>query len=192
MMELNAWSKGIFRPVHVDTVLQEGPMPDSNFYVYHVPGHCPGQVCVQLDDILFTADHILDKITPHQSPEFITRNMGLGHYFDSLEKMRSVSGVRIGLGGHMGDMADVGARIDAIRTFHEARLEKTLSICDRPKTLKEISRDLFGVRESYHVLLALLETGAHVEYLYERGLLTVANHAVVETDGSPVLRYVAA
>src|SRR5690606_11765445 len=107
MIEMNHWSKGLFRPLHVDRVLAEGPLEDSPYTLYHCPGHCPGQVCLQLEDILFTADHVLDRITPHQSPEFITRNMGLGHYFASLQMIGEVAGVRLGLGGHMGDIPDV-------------------------------------------------------------------------------------
>lgn len=189
MLEMNRWSKGIFRSVQVDTVLREGPLDDSPFEVFHAPGHCPGQVCLKLDDILFTADHVLDKITPHQSPEFITRNMGLGHYFSALKRVRAVEGVRLGLGGHMGDIPDVAKRIDETLAFHEARLEKTRLICQEPKTLAEISLELFGVRESYHVLLAILEAGAHVEYLYERGLLEVVNHEAIEHAVNPVLQY---
>ena len=191
MMDMYHWSKGIFRPVQVDTVLHEGPLPDSRMQVYHTPGHCPGQICLQLDDIVFTADHVLDKITPHQSPEFITRNMGLGHYFAALEKIQALEDVRVGLGGHLGDIADVRGRIAETVAFHQERLDKTLAICNTPKSLKEISRDLFGVRESYHVLLALLEAGAHVEYLYERGLLRVANHEDIEDTPNPVLQYLA-
>ena len=171
--------------------MEEGPLPNSAFYVYHTPGHCPGQVCLLLDDILFTADHVLDRITPHQSPEFITRNMGLGHYFDALKKMRAMEGVRLGLGGHLGDIVDVGQRIDETIAFHQSRLDKTLAICREPKNLAEVSKELFGKRESYHVLLAILEAGAHVEYLYERGQLRVENHETIEHAANPVLQYMA-
>ena len=191
MLEMNAWSKGLFKPVGVDIVLEEGPLPNSAFHVYHTPGHCPGQVCLLLDDILFTADHVLDRITPHQSPEFITRNMGLGHYFDALKKMRAMEGVRLGLGGHLGDIVDVGQRIDETIAFHQSRLDKTLAICREPKNLAEVSKELFGKRESYHVLLAILEAGAHVEYLYERGQLRVENHETIEHAANPVLQYMA-
>ena len=37
MLEMNAWSKGLFKPVGVDIVLEEGPLPDSAFHVYHAP-----------------------------------------------------------------------------------------------------------------------------------------------------------
>jgi glyoxylase-like metal-dependent hydrolase (beta-lactamase superfamily II) len=188
-LQMNSWSKGLFKPVGVDLVLEEGPLPDSAFHVYHTPGHCPGQVCLMLDDLLFTADHVLDRITPHQSPEFITRNMGLGHYFESLKKIRNLEGVRLGLGGHLGDMEDVGQRIDETLAFHQQRLDKTLAACHEAKNLEEISLALFGKRDSYHVLLAILETGAHVEYLYERGLLQVENHEAIEHLANPVLQY---
>ncbi|MBX3180938.1 MAG: MBL fold metallo-hydrolase [Candidatus Hydrogenedentes bacterium] len=189
MLEMNRWSKGLFKPVKVDRALREGPMPDGPFTIFHAPGHCPGQVCLLLDDILFTADHVLDRITPHQSPEFITRNMGIGHYFEALKKVREVDGVRIGLGGHLGDIPDVRQRIDETIAFHERRLEKTLAICREPRTLAEVSIELFGPRESYHILLAILESGAHVEYLYERGLLEVVNHEAIEHASNPVLVY---
>lgn len=189
MLEMNQWSKGIFQPVAADLILEEGPMPDSPFYVYHAPGHCPGQMCLLLDDLLFTADHVLDRITPHQSPESITRNMGISHYLDALKKIRRVEGVRLGLGGHLNDIPDVGKRVEETIAFHQQRLDKTLEICREPRTLAEVSLELFGKRESYHILLAVLEAGAHVEYLYDRGILEVENHADIEDSPNPVLRY---
>ena len=77
-------------------------------------------------------------------------------------------------------------------SFHEKRLEKTYNICDSPKSVKEISLELFGERKEYHILLAFLETGAHLEYLYERGQLVVDNIEEVEDEPNPVLKYVKA
>jgi glyoxylase-like metal-dependent hydrolase (beta-lactamase superfamily II) len=92
--------------------------------VIHVPGHCPGQVCLRVDDILLTADHILSRITPHQAPESITLNTGLGHYLQSLHKIGRLDGVRLGLGGHELPIADIYQRINDIQAFHEMRLDK--------------------------------------------------------------------
>ncbi len=39
------------------------------------------------------------------------------------------------------------------------------------------------------MLLALEETGAHIEYLYQRGELAVANLEEVERAQHPVVRY---
>ena len=189
LLDMNKWSKDLFRARPVDFTFDEGPLEGTPFVLYHTPGHCPGQVCIRLDDILFSADHVLSHITPNQSPEFITRYTGLGHYMSALEKVRAIPGVRVALGGHEDAIENFGARVDASVAFHEARLEKTLGLCQAPRTVAEVSRDLFGERRGYHVLLAFLETGAHIEYLHERGLLAVVNVDEVERQYNPVLRY---
>jgi hypothetical protein len=84
---------------------------------------------------------------------------------------------------------DVYGRIGAIRRSHEERLNKVLDICAEPRSVAEISRQLFGSVKSYHVLLALEEAGAHVEYLYERGELAAENLEEIEQGRTPVIRY---
>jgi glyoxylase-like metal-dependent hydrolase (beta-lactamase superfamily II) len=189
ILNMNKWSKGMFHSDKVHFTFDEGPIDGTPFTAYHTPGHCPGQVCLHLDDILFTADHVLSYTTPTQSPEFIYRYTGLGHYYESLRKICNVDNVRIGLGGHEDTMDDVAARTEDIIAYHDRRLEKTLAICNEPKNIEQISLELFGPRKTYHVLLALLETGAHVEYLYERGQLTVTNLDEVEQQPNPTLLY---
>ena len=189
LLEMNKWSKDLFRARPVDFTFDEGPLPGSPFELYHTPGHCPGQVCIRLDDILFSADHVLARITPNQSPEFITRYTGLGHYLAALRKVRAIPGIRVALGGHEGAIENFTARVDASIAFHEARLEKTLGLCAEPCTVADVSRGLFGERKAYHVLLAFLETGAHIEYLYERGHLAVVNVDEVDRQYNPVLQY---
>lgn len=190
LMNVYLFSKNYYRSMPIQFLLAEGTPTVAGMRVYHVPGHCPGQVCLQLDDVLFTADHILSKTTPHQAPESITNNMGLGHYLDSLTKMAQVSGVRLALGGHEAPMADVNGRIRAIKQLHDERLNKILEICCEPKSIADISKGLFGRVESYHVLLALEEAGAHVEYLYQRGELVAANLDEIQKTHHPVVKYV--
>jgi glyoxylase-like metal-dependent hydrolase (beta-lactamase superfamily II) len=188
-IEQNKWSKNVFSATSVDFTFDDGDELPGGFQVYHTPGHCPGQVCLRLDDVLFTADHVLERITPNQSPEFIIRYNGIGHYYDALRKIRELDGIRIGLGGHEGEIHDVRARIDEIIRFHDARLERTLEICREPRTIKEIAREMFPRARDYHVLLALTEAGAHVEHLHERGRLHLTNVEAVERDPFPVLIY---
>ena len=189
LLDMNKWSKDLFRPRPVDFTFDEGPLPGSPFELFHTPGHCPGQGCIRLDDILFSADHVLSHITPNQSPEFIVRYTGLGHYISALRKVRAIPGIHVALGGHEDAIDDLQARVDATIAFHETRLSKTLDLCAGPWTIAEVSRDLFGERKGYHVLLAFLETGAHVEYLYERGHLAVVNVDEVDRQYNPVLQY---
>lgn len=192
LVDMNKWSKGTFHAAQDVTTFEEGPIPGTPFYAHHTPGHCPGQVCLQLENILFTADHVLSHTTPTQSPEFIYRYCGLGHYFDALRKVQRIESLSAGLGGHELEIIDVADRCEQMIAYHQARLDKTLAICDRPKSIAQISLDLFGERKSYHILLAFLETGAHVEYLYERGMLRLANYEEVEHATNPVLHYVRA
>lgn len=189
LVQMNKWSKDTFKSRPVDRMLVEGPIDGGPLEVIHVPGHCPGQICLKLDDILFTADHILSHITPNQSPESITRYTGVGHYMESLRKIKAIPGIRVGLGGHEEEMPNLAGRIDDTLAFHDSRLNKTLELLDEPKTIAQVSLGLFGERMDYHILLAMLEAGAHLEYLYEHGKLIVANIDDVEADPATVPIY---
>ena len=190
LMNVYLFAKRYYQSTPTQFLLEEDKPTIGNIHVYHAPGHCPGQVCLRVDDVLLTADHILSRITPHQAPESITNNMGLGHYLDSLTKIGKVDGIRLGLGGHEAAMEDIYGRIQAIKTSHDDRLNKIREICKTPKSLADISRELFGTVGSFHVLLALEETGAHVEYLYQRGELVAANLDEIEKTSHPVVQYV--
>ena len=50
-------------------------------------------MCLQVDNVLLTSDHVLSRITPHQFPQAITPFAGLEHYFRSLSKVRKVEGI---------------------------------------------------------------------------------------------------
>ncbi len=188
-LSLHALLKDVFHSVPVESTFTEGQLPGSELEAIHTPGHCPGQVCLRLHDLLFTGDHILSHITPHQSPESITRNTGVGHYLASLKKVRRVEGIKTGLGGHGKEIGNIYNRIDETIAFHEERLEKTLDICSEPKSTSQISQELFGERKSYEVYLAVLEAGAHIEYLYDRGQLEAVNFEDIEEKTNPVFLY---
>lgn len=189
LMAMYLFAKDVYHSTAVQFLIDESEPILDDIQVYHVPGHCPGQVCLQVDDILLTADHVLSRTTPHQAPESITNNMGLGHYLDSLAKTQQIDGVRLALGGHEDPIPDLPSRIEEIIQVHEDRLNKVLEICREPKSTAEVSQELFGQVSSYHVLLALEEAGAHIEYLYQRGELVAANIDEIERGPQPVIQY---
>ena len=166
MRELYAYGKRLFHSEPVDRVLQDGDVIGPGYRVHHVPGHCPGLVCLQVHDVLLTSDHVLARITPHQFPQAIAPFAGLEHYFRSLAKVRALDGIRLALGGHEEPILDLRTRID------------------------EIARALFGEQEGYGVILAIDEAGAHVEYLHALGRLRVDNLDEVASSNEPVMRYV--
>lgn len=182
IMSMYLLNKELFRSVEVSFTYEAIGMRDGPFEFIHVPGHCPGQVMIRFDDVLLTADHVLSKTTPHQAPETLTRYTGLGHYLESLQRVKSIEGVRVGLGGHEEPIEDLHARVDAIAQMHHERLEKILDMLVEPLTISQVSHGLFGERGGYNVLLALEEAGAHMEYLSQRGLISIANLEAVGAD----------
>jgi glyoxylase-like metal-dependent hydrolase (beta-lactamase superfamily II) len=182
-------SKTWFRSIGLDDRLRDGDRIINGYRVHHTPGHCPGQICLQVGAVLFTADHVLARTTPHQSPESITHFCGLEHYLDSLDRIRALEGIALALPGHEEEIADLRSRIDAIKAFHRRRLERVMEICGEPSTLWDISQGLFGELEDYHRLLGLEEAGAHVEFLFQRGELQIANLDEVIAEADPVILY---
>lgn len=177
--------------IEVDINLLDEQVLDGLEFI-HTPGHCPGQVCIRLGDVLLSADHVLSRTTPHQSPESITHYMGLDHYADSLRKLLKVPGIRLALGGHEDPIDDVYGRIQAIRASHNRKLERIRNIMrgqGRPMTISQISAAMYPDVQGYHVLLALEEAGAHIEYLYQHAQLRIANLRQFEREENPAILY---
>ncbi|MDH5506830.1 MAG: MBL fold metallo-hydrolase, partial [Anaerolineae bacterium] len=123
MYEMYMLPKTLFSSVDVDFTFQAVGMQLGPFEMLHVPGHCAGMVVIRLHDVLFSADHVLASISPHQAPESLTLHTGLSHYLDSLEAVRMwARGVRLTLGGHKAPIIDLSARIDEIKEEHMDRL----------------------------------------------------------------------
>ncbi|WP_376792610.1 MBL fold metallo-hydrolase [Thermoflexus sp.] len=189
LLNLYLSMKALFQSTPVEGLLTDGEMLFGILRVHHTPGHCPGQVCLQIDEVLLTSDHILAHTTPHQAPERITRYTGLGHYLESLRRVAAIPDIALAFGGHEDPILNPYERIAAIEAFHHQRLERVLEICKEPRTIAEVSKALFGRQYGYGVLLALLEAGAHVEYLYDRGYLQVANLDQLENEPGTPIRY---
>ena len=186
-LEMYRVTKSLFRSVNVDLTYEAMGMRLGPFRFIHVPGHCAGHVVIRLHDVLFSGDHILEKTSPHQAPEQITLSTGLETYLNSLEKVQPLAKkVKLILGGHENPIVDLEKRIDEIRTVHKDRLSLILKILKKPRTILEVSKYLFGRVEGYTVLLAIEETGAHIEYLYQRGYLQITNIQEIEENSNLV------
>lgn len=200
MLEAYGSTKRFFRSVEIDRALRDGDVLGPGYRIHHTPGHCPGHVCIQAHDALFTGDHVLGRTTPHQFPQAITPFGGLENYFHSLAKVRRLEGVNVALAGHEEPIWDLRARIDAIALFHRDRLAKVLELCREARTILDVASSLFGeavvlgggeeATGAYSTLLAIEEAGAHVEYLHELGKLRIANLDEVERERDPIIRYV--
>ncbi len=191
IIEMYGFLKQFVRATDVHFSVEDEQEIDGMRFV-HVPGHCPGQVCIILGDTMLCADHILSQTTPHQAPESITAYTGLRHYRDSLRKVAKIDGIKLALGGHEDPIHDLYSRIDDIQHSHERKLNRVLDIIKdggEPLTIGQITETMYPGKEGYEILLALEEAGAHVEYLYQHGELAVANLDEVAKDDNPALLY---
>lgn len=166
----------------VATPLRDGMVLDDRFEVVHTPGHCPGQVCLRLGDLLFTADHVLPATFPHLAPESVTAWTGLQHYLDALTKVEALEGVRLALPGHGGPMADFKGRIRQLRASSDRKLARVREALAEPRTIAEINDLVYPRVGEYEGLLALEKIGAYVEHLDQLGELAVANLDDVAAD----------
>lgn len=191
LIGMYGFAKKHVRSVSVDFSIDEDVMFEGMDFI-HTPGHCPGQVCIQMGNVLISADHVLSHTSPHQAPESITHYTGLGHYRDSLRKVAKLEGVELALGGHEAPIYDFYGRVEALFHSHDRKLNRVLDIirsAGKPLTIAEVTQAMYPDKDGYDVLLALEEAGAHVEYLYQHGQLSVDNLEEVEREDNPMLRY---
>ena len=191
IMTLYMLNKHLYSSLPPDFTYGARGMRVGPFRIWHMPGHCPGHVVIQLNDVLFAGDHILKETSPHQAPESLSLYTGLGHYLESLRRVhRLAGGIHLTLGGHEGSIDDLEGRIQEIEGLHLDRLEQVLELLNEPLTIAQISQALFPEVEGYHELLAIEETGAHVEYLSQRGYLGIDNLDEVDFESPAPIRYI--
>ena len=130
------------------------------------PGHTGDHLCLfdPTEGILLTGDHVLPTITPHISGLALSAD-ALADFFDALDKVASIEGVRLALPAHGHPFTDVAGRTAAIRQHHAERLE----------VLREIARgegELDVIEFSHHLFqerswgaMAESETYAHLEHM---------------------------
>jgi glyoxylase-like metal-dependent hydrolase (beta-lactamase superfamily II) len=191
LLNMYRFTKALYRSVPVDFTYEAREMQIGPFEMVHVPGHCPGHVAIKLDDLVFCGDLVLEHITPHQSPEELTPFMGVRHYLESLTVLeRWASGARLVLNGHDEPISDLPERIADTRQHLSRRIEQTLAAASDPRTLAEITEQVYGAMGGYNALLVIEKIGAYVEYLYQRGLLEITNFDELENGKEPVpIRY---
>ena len=179
--------------VAVGLPLEDGDELDG-LRILHTPGHSPGHVCIGVGNVLLSGDHILSQTLPHLWPESAAAYTGLGHYLESLDKVDRTPGFELALAAHEQVIHDVYGRIKTIRSAHRRRLERMLEMLrktGRPLSIDEIARQSYPEVTSFRAVLAITDVGSRVEYLHQRGQLSVANLEEIERDETAVFRYCA-
>ena len=97
--------------------------PSINLQALHTPGHARGHLCFHDHDrgILLTGDNIVGLGSVLIDPP----EGNMKRYFDSLERMRSLDGLKVLFGGHGPPVANAYAKIDE---YINHRLEREKNI----------------------------------------------------------------
>ena len=181
-----------------DDWLGEEPVPIGDVRsldVVPTPGHTRGHVVFhdQAASLLFAGDHVLPTITPSIGFEPVLSPNPLGDFLASLALVRRRPDARL-LPAHGPVAPSVHARVDELVAHHGARLDATeRAVGEGATTAYDVAGVLTWTRreqsrddlDPFNQMLAVAETGAHLELLAAQGRI-----AVQVVDG--VHRYTAA
>ncbi|AOV07551.1 MBL fold metallo-hydrolase [Sporosarcina ureilytica] len=154
------------------------PFGNYEYEVIVTPGHADGMVCFYNaeNQVLFSADHILPRITPNISYWFHGDSNPLKSYLASLEKVKQLN-ARFVIPSHGKPFYDANKRIEEIEKHHDDRLNETLAALSEKSTVNEIYKRLFQWELTIHeTRFAIGETLAHLEYLRSTGDCTRELH----------------
>lgn len=174
-------TKSLYQSVPVDFTYEASDMHLGPFEFLHLPGHCPGHVAIRLDDVIFCGDMVVEGVTPHLIPESISPHNGLARYLESLARLQDWSkGASLILNGHNEPVADLPAQSESTKQNILRRMRRAIQALDASLTIDEICRAVYGETSGYNQLLVIEKTGAYVEYMYERGMIELANPLELE------------
>jgi glyoxylase-like metal-dependent hydrolase (beta-lactamase superfamily II) len=162
--------------------------------VVPTPGHTRGHVVFAdlSGGLLFAGDHVLPHITPSIGFEPARPELPLGDYLSSLRVVRAMPDLRL-LPAHGSVTDSTHVRIDELIVHHDRRLDACATVVRHgAATAYEAARALTWTRRERHFddldpfnqMMAVMETGAHLDVLVRQGRLreSVADGVVRYAD----------
>ncbi|MCP3805501.1 MBL fold metallo-hydrolase [Allokutzneria sp. A3M-2-11 16] len=154
-------------------------LADRTLRVVETPGHTQGHVVFVDSDagLLFAGDHVLPHITPSIGFEAKLPEQPLRDYLGSLKTVRAMPDLRL-LPAHGAVSDSTHARVDELLDHHERRLDAIAAALGvGAANAYEVARLIGWTRRERHFdeldvfnqMLAVMETGAHLDLLVLRG-----------------------
>ncbi|MEM2142201.1 MAG: hypothetical protein QXQ81_02970, partial [Candidatus Thorarchaeota archaeon] len=160
-------------PVRNSTVFDSGA---GGLKIVDTSCHTIGSFCLVLEAerVVFCGDHILGDISSNPSIDFDSvDDIPMRIYLQSIERMLPYS-CYLFLPGHRSFITDVNARIEELRHEYSTKLERVMTLLgQKPKTLFEVSRMLFGSYRFDQLILAISETFDLLRILRDQGRITM-------------------
>lgn len=169
------------------------PFPGWDLRVVWTPGHTPGHLCLHEPDrrLLFTGDHVLQRITPGVGAHPGESEDALGHYLDSLERVGRLTVDEV-MPGHEARFAGLTERAHSIIEHHHRRLDEVADLvtarpgCPAWSVTRRLTwsrpLDQFG---GPMIRGAVTETVAHLQHLQRLGRL----RSIPAEKGTDVTRW---
>ena len=147
-------------------------------------GHAPEHASLYCETlgVFIAGDMLLPRISTNVSvwpaePEADP----VGEFLDSLTRYATLDANTLVLPSHGLPFHGMHARIDALREHHRSRLERLRDACITPQTAADILPVLFDRKfDDHHLLFAMGEGIAHLNYLMHRGAL----RRIVNSNGN--------
>lgn len=190
-VEVLPYLKSLGTPFDIDLRLGPGQTlvaKRRRFEAFITPGHTPGHVCLFLPEekLMFSGDHILQKITPNIGLHPYSGPDPLGDYLQSLRATLALGATRL-LPAHGPVVEDPETRIHELLQHHDRRLQSCLeALGSTPQTAYAVSLQVFGTSlDHFGRWMAMGETLSHLEHLVHQG-------QVVKANGRDYIRYLRA
>ncbi|MBI2855922.1 MAG: MBL fold metallo-hydrolase [Chloroflexi bacterium] len=175
---------------------------------HYTPGHAIDELCIALDGVVFTGDHVLPQISPHPTfiqtfPEALQYTLPLEHqrpeehyglscYLRSLGKVLALSIDTTVFPAHRlynHDRLHLRNlhRAREIVRHHVKRLERSLEAIDEGSdTVEAITGNIFPARKlsGGGMLSAISEVVSHLELLADSGDIQVSEDGAVKRTGT--------
>lgn len=174
------------RQLKASRLVRDGDRLGDMHFMY-TPGHSPDELCIGLDGVVFTGDHVLPEITPHPTilPASVetgahgleAHRYGLGTYLRSLKRVLRLPPETTVLPAHR--LYSKGRlhlkpvdRAKHIMDHHARRLAHIIRRLGRkPTEVERLTRTLFPhiLFEGGNRYLSVSEVLSHLEFLVQTG-----------------------
>lgn len=166
---------------------------------FYLPGHSPGHLAFQLDDVILTGDLLLSKTLTQIWPTRMTPRTGVWNYIRSLRALarlgeryeRAFGRKLVALPAHEAPIFDVPNRVRQVVRGMErrnGRLFALLEEAEEPLTTLEIARRMYWSGRPNREFFAISDVAARLELLQQLGLISVANYDEISV-ANPALRF---
>lgn len=170
---VNAY-RAFFDPLSTFSPLADGDtltLGNERLRVLHTPGHSQGHLCLYHDDgILIAGDLLLEEVSPNPIVEFSPdgrRQTTLPHYLHSLRRVLLLN-CDLAYPGHGDPITNPSSRIRELIAHHEQRKEEIATRLGKaPKSLVDLTQDLYQGLDDLNLMLALSEVIGHLDLLAE-------------------------